>query len=487
MTATPLSRKLGLMGLIATGVCSMIGASINIMPFMIQRSVPGIGPYVLPAFVLAALPAFLAAMAYSLLATAMPRAGGSYLYVSRGFNSYLGFVASFSQWFGLSIVIGVVAYMIIPFLRDVAFNLQWTAAAKALDTGFVRVGLALGLLWLFVWVNIRGGKFYERTVIPLMLLMFLLGSIVIISGFSFSQQDFVAALLQKEGRTMVVNANSSFDLMTFFSAASLMFASFIGFESIAQAGGEAKHPTRNLPLAITLTMLIVGLYYVLFTSAVYHAVPWSFVAAEAQTKDISAPGMLSYLLPAGLSVAIVAGAAVALTNDLPAMLLSVSRLLFAWAEDGIFSDKITQLHPRHQTPYVAIFISGAVATIGILGSHFAGDFFLGIDIMVTSMLVNFLLICMTLFTIDRVNPTLAAEIKIVKKVVYRRIIGGVGALVIAFFLGIHTYKDLNATVDAWYFHSSLIWGIVMALASLYWAYVTFFFGKTPATLINDEK
>ncbi len=197
MTATPLSRKLGLMGLIATGVCSMIGASINIMPFMIQRSVPGIGPYVLPAFVLAALPAFLAAMAYSLLATAMPRAGGSYLYVSRGFNSYLGFVASFSQWFGLSIVIGVVAYMIIPFLRDVAFNLQWTAAAKALDTGFVRVGLALGLLWLFVWVNIRGGKFYERTVIPLMLLMFLLGSIVIISGFSFSQQDFVAALLQK--------------------------------------------------------------------------------------------------------------------------------------------------------------------------------------------------------------------------------------------------------------------------------------------------
>lgn len=157
MPATPLSRKLGLMGLIATGVCSMIGASINIMPFMIQRSVPGIGPYVLLAFVFAALPAFLAAIAYSLLATAMPRAGGSYLYVSRGLNSYLGFVASFSQWFGLSIVIGVVAYMIIPFLRDVAINLQWTEVAKALDTGFIRVGLALALLWFFVWVNIRDG------------------------------------------------------------------------------------------------------------------------------------------------------------------------------------------------------------------------------------------------------------------------------------------------------------------------------------------
>ncbi|WP_421796565.1 amino acid permease [Haliscomenobacter sp.] len=130
MTNTPLSRKLGLMGLIATGVCSMIGASINIMPFMIQRNVPGIGPYVLPAFMFAALPALLAAIAYGLLATAMPRAGGSYHYVSRGVNTYLGFVASFSQWFGLSIVIGVVAYMIIPFFRDIALTLNWTSGAK---------------------------------------------------------------------------------------------------------------------------------------------------------------------------------------------------------------------------------------------------------------------------------------------------------------------------------------------------------------------
>lgn len=486
MTNTPLSRKLGLMGLIATGVCSMIGASINIMPFMIQRNVPGIGPYVLPAFVFAALPALLAAVAYSLLATAMPRAGGSYLYVSRGLNTYLGFVASFSQWFGLSIVIGVVAYMIIPFFRDIASTLNWTSGAEALETGFVRVGFALALLWFFAWVNIRGGKFYERTVIPLMLLMFLLGSIVIIAGFSFSQQDFLLALEQKEGRTFDLNGNASFDWLTFLSASSLMFASFIGFESIAQAGGEAKNPDRNLPLAIALTILVVGIYYLLFTGAVYHAIPWSFVAAEAQTKDISAPGMLSYLLPSGLSVAIVAGAAVALTNDLPAMLLSVSRLLFAWSEDGIFPKSITTLHSRHQTPYVAIIISGAVATVGILGSHFAGDFFLGIDIMVTSMMVNFLLICIALISIDRVNPALAAQIKMVKNPTQRKIIGWTGTLVIAFFLGIHTYKDLNAKVDAWYFHSTLVWGTVMALASSFWAYITFFSGRTPNTLINDQ-
>ncbi|MDZ7650239.1 MAG: hypothetical protein U5K54_25635 [Cytophagales bacterium] len=48
-----------------------------------------------------------------------------------------------------------------------------------------------------------------------------------------------------------------------------------------------------------------------------------------------------------------------------------------------------KLISSYHTPYVAILLSGLMATIGILGSHFAGDFFLGIDIMVSSMLVNF--------------------------------------------------------------------------------------------------
>ena len=104
---TGLSRRMGLTALAATGICSMLGAAINVVPFMIQRHVPGIGPYVLPAYLFAAIPAVLAAFAYAILASAMPRAGGSYVYASRALNPYLGFVASFSQWFGLSIAIAI--------------------------------------------------------------------------------------------------------------------------------------------------------------------------------------------------------------------------------------------------------------------------------------------------------------------------------------------------------------------------------------------
>ncbi|MBD1261232.1 APC family permease [Maribacter polysiphoniae] len=467
---TKLTRQMGLLALTATGVCSMLGASINVVPFMIQRNVPGIGPYVLPAFAFAAIPALFAAFAYAILASAMPRAGGSYIYASRGLNPYLGFVASFSQWFGLSIVIGVIAYVTIPFIRDVTLGLGWDGLSTALEVGWIRVCLALSLIWTFVWINIKGAKSYERALLPMMFLMFALGAIVIVAGFSFDSNDFLMALKTKEGRDFSPTTRIDFDWRVFLSAAALLFSSFIGFDSIAQAGGEAKNPTKSLPKAILIAILGVGTFYFLFAAAVYHTVPWSFVAQEALVKDITAPGLLSYVLPAGLGVIILVGAALALINDLPAMLLSVSRLMFAWAKDGIFPEMISKVHPKRHTPHYALIVAGLMASVGVLGSHFAGDFFLGIDIMVTSMMVNFLLMCITLLTIGSRNPELTQEIKIIKNRKTQLFIGGFGTILLLAFLGIHTYKDLTSDVSDWYFHSTPIWLIVMGLASILFAY-----------------
>jgi amino acid transporter len=443
----------------------MIGASIYVVPFMIQRNVPGIGPYVLPAFLFASIPAIFAALAYSILASAMPRAGGSYLYASRALHPFWGFVASFSQWFGLSIVIGVIAYVVIPFFRDLAFALDWTALAAWLDQGLVRVVLALVILWSFIGINILGLTFYERILIPLMILMLVLGLVVIAGGLSYTQEEFLASLALKEGRSVDL-IEVPFNWTTFLSAAAILFSSFIGFDSIAQAGGEAKNPVRNLPRAIGLAITLVGLFYVSFTYAVYHTVPWQFVAEEALSKDLTAAGLLTILLPAGIGIAILLGAAIALLNDLPAMILSVSRLVFAWAEDGIFPKSLASIHPKFHTPVPAILLSGGVSTLGILGSHFAGDFFLGIDIMVTSMLVNFIFMCLSVAWLPKRNPTLAQEITIFPNKVARAIIVGIGSVFLICFLVIHTYKDLTSSVDAWYFHSTWIWLIVMGMAAL---------------------
>ncbi len=466
-----LDRQLGLWGLAATGICSMIGASIYVIPFMIQRNVPGIGPYVLPAFLFAAVPAALAAFSYAILASAMPRAGGSYVYASRSLGPFLGFVASFSQWFGLSIAIGVVAYLVVPFFRDIANLLHLDHIASFLDRGIVRVSCALLILWTFVWLNVRGVKLYERTVVPLMILMFLLGAVVIATGLSFDHRDFAAAILRRENTTWV-GAHAVFHWSTFVAGSAVLFSSFIGFDSIAQAGGEAKDPSRLLPRAIGIAIVAVTLFYLLFTFALYHAVPWSFVAEKARTEDVTAPGLLGYLLPAHWAVLVVFGASIALLNDLPAMILSVSRLMFAWAEDGVFPRQIASVHSVLHTPHVAIIVSGLMASVGVLGSHFAGDFFLGIDIMVTSMLVNYLLMCVSVLLLRRNNREVAARITVFRSATLQHVLAALGTIWLSGLLIVHIASDLGTTVRAWYFHSTAAWFLVMLMASViflhYW-------------------
>lgn len=464
-----LRREMGLLALTATGICSMIGAAINVIPFMIQKNVPGIGPYVLPAYVCAAIPAVLAALAYAILASAMPRAGGSYVYASRALSPYLGFVASFSQWFGLSTAIGVVSYVLVAFLRDIALPLGFTDLARTMESGLMRPAIALVFLWFFVGVNLRGLKSYERTLIPLMIVMFLAGFIVIIAGFTFDASDFAAALQAKQGAALPPVPDAPFDLSKFLAAASILFSSFIGFDSIAQAGGEAKNPERNLPLAIGIAVVGVGCFYMLFTGAVYHAVPWAYVADQAQLRDVTAPGLLGMLLSPGWTVMIVGGAAVALTNDLPAMLLAVSRLMFAWAEDGIFPKAVARVHPRWGTPHVALIASGAMASVGIIGSHVASDFFLGVDILVTSMLVNFLLMCASVLALKHTNPQIARRITVLRSRRLQVPLAALGLFTLGGLLAVHIAKDLAAPVSHWALRSTFVWVIVMAMASLiYW-------------------
>ena len=461
-----LAREMGLLGLVATGICSMIGGAINVVPIMLQRNVPGIGPNVLPALVVSIVPVILAALAYGAMASAMPRAGGSYVYASRSLHAYFGFLASFSQWFGLSVGMGVVAYVLVPFIRDIASSLSFQELAAALDTGPFRVTLALVFLWAASLLNLFGIKIYERAMIGLMFLGFVGGAIVIPTGFMYDHADFAAAVARAEGVTIAPVTAGPLDTFLWLAAIAILFASFIGFDSIAQAGSEAKNPNVTLPLATGISVLIVAAYYLLFTGAVYHAVPWYFIAERAATTDLTAPGLLGYLLSPAWTVAIIGAATVALFNSLPGMMLAVSRLMFAWAEDGIFFRSASAIHPRWRTPHVAIMLSSCIATVGIFGCHFAGDFFLGVDVLVIGMLVNFILVCLSLVFLAKRNPSLAAELRLMKSRWAQILLGGSGALLLSVLLVAQVMKDLRADVDDWYYRSTWTYLVAVGAVSL---------------------
>jgi amino acid transporter len=472
MSGEHLKRNLGLFGLIATGISSMIGASIYIVPFQIQKTVPGIGPYVGIAFIVAAIPSLLAALSYAILSSAMPRAGGTYIYASRSMHPFWGFAASFSQWFGLSIVMGVVAYMVIPFFNQMIVLLVGENQFHFFEQGHNRLWAALFLLWFFVFINIRGIKTYQVTVISLVIVTFLLSGLVIYFGLSTTRAEFIEAVSKQKG-IQITTQVANWNIKTIVSASAILFASFIGFDAIAQAGGEAKNPTKNLPRAILITIILVGLFYIVFTYSIYQLVPWNFIAQEAIEKEVSAPSLLSYMLPKWWSFLIMGGACIALLKDLPSMILSVSRLVFAWSKDALFPKRFMAIHSTYQSPYQAILFSGLVATSGIVGTHFASDIFLGIDIMVISMLANFILICIAVLSIPKYNPVLAAEISIFKNIYLQKLIAGTGVVSLTFFLILMIEQDVNSISKAWYFYPSLVWLIVMVIASviffIYWS------------------
>jgi APA family basic amino acid/polyamine antiporter len=457
---------MGLLGLVATGVCSMAGAGINVVPIMVQRNVPGIGPHVLGAFALAMIPAVLAALAYAIMASGMPRAGGSYVYASRSLHPYLGFLASFSQWFGLSVAMGVVAYVLVPFLRDIALSVNLEGLASALDAGPVRVALALVFLCAATLLNLLGIKIYERAMVVFMFLGIGSALLVIPAGFLHDHADFIAAAALRDGRILEPVAPAPLDASRLLAGIAILFSSFIGFDSIAQAGSEARNPKVNLPLATGISILLVGTFYLLFTAAVYHAVPWYFIAERAAETDLTAPGLLGYLLPPAWTAAIVGFSSVALFDSLPGMMLAVSRLMFAWAEDGIFFRSMSRVHQSWRTPHVAILASSFTATAGILGCHFAGDFFLGVDVLVIGMLVNFILVCLSVVFLARRNPALAEGLRFVRSRPAQILLGGTGALLLGVLLVAQIGKDLAADVAAWYYRSTWVYLLAVAAVSL---------------------
>jgi APA family basic amino acid/polyamine antiporter len=154
------------------------------------------------------------------------------------------------------------------------------------------------------------------------------------------------------------------------------------------------------------------------------------------------------------------------------MILSVSRLVFAWSKDALFPKRFMTIHTRYQSPYQAIIFSGLVATCGVVGTHFASDIFLGIDIMVISMLANFILICISVLSISKFNPALAAEISIFKNTTLQKCIAISGIISLSFFLILMIEQDINSVAKSWYFYPSLVWLIVMLIASViffsYW-------------------
>ncbi len=433
-----LVRDLGLLALVATGVCNVIGGGINMLSVSIQEKIPGVGPYVPLAFLIGVFPAFFTALCYAVLASAMPRAGGGYIYVSRALNPFLGFMATFSKWFGLSAVIGVIAYMDVALLQSgVGYLSPYMDVGPIfafLSSTAAKLIVPLGMIWLFWGLNVLGVRTYGWTVIILMTLMLLGGLSVIVVGFANGHEDFAAAMALNPGTAMTETMQrvglsgksvaeigaaarvEPFGLMKLLKAAAFLFFAYIGFASISQAGGETRNARRSLPWGFIIATSVICSYYLLFSSAVYHAIPWRFTAgfAAAAPDDVSVPLLIGVLMPPGLASFVALMAGLALANDIPPMLMATSRLFFAWARDGVFPRGLAAVSTRFRTPHWALTACALVATTFVILCYRWENYFLGVDTVVMALTFTYILIAVSVLSLPRCNPTICRQVAFIR-------------------------------------------------------------------------
>lgn len=464
-----LRREISLLGLVATAIAAMVGVGVNILPFMVQRSQPGIGRWVPLAYVVAAIPAVLAALCYAALVSAMPRAGGSYVTVSRALSPFAGFIASFSQWFGLCMAMGVVAYFLVPVLRDVLAVAGFPSAASSLDRVLPRLGISLLSVWLAWFVNLLGIRLYERSVVLMAAVTILAPIIMTAAGVLSSPQT---ALLKLQSAGTLPSSSATMPRLTpaiFLGTAVILFSSFIGFDAVAQAAGEARH-ARDLARAIMIAIGSVTAYYVCFTWSLYRAIPAEYVYRASLIHDISAPGLMAPLFPRWLSLTILASVAVAILKVLPAVMMANSRTLYAFSTDGILPKAFSRINAGFHTPHYALTVTAVAATLCVFGCNLAGDFFLGVDLLVVSMLVNFLLMAGALLMFPRVNSGLHKQITFLKSRRPQISTAIAALLLLGTLLVVQIVGDISSPAP-WYLKSTTSWVVVMSAACiLFWRF-----------------
>ena len=135
-----------------------------------------------------------------------------------------------------------------------------------------------------------------------------------------------------------------------------------GCENLTTLSGEVKNPQRNLPIALIGGILIVAAAYLLINAAYLRALP---LPQLATSKSVAADAAGAVFGRAGASLA---GALVMLSvfGTLNGSILSSPRVFFAMADDGLFFRVVGRVHPRFETPYVAITFIAVLAVIYVL-------------------------------------------------------------------------------------------------------------------------
>lgn len=370
-----LRRALTLTDLTAITVGGIVGADIYVASAITAGL---LGPASLLAWLVAGVLATVIALTLAECARYVPHVGGPFAYVGEAFHPTLGFVAGWSLWVAELTALPVFA---IAFTSYLEFFVPLARPAE--------IALRVAFLAALTAVNIAGvkaaGRFNDAlTVLKLAPLL-----LMVVVGIGWA--------VLHAGR--IADAYTPFaplGLARFPQALTLIIWAYAGFELTTLPAAEVDTPDRTIPRAIAAGMAIVALFYMSTNFVVFGVVGWERLALSS--TPLVDTGRV--LLGAGGGAIMALGAVISVSGSDESDMLATSRLSYAMAADGLLPRVFARVHPRFDTPYVALVAQGAVA----IGLSFVDRLGTLITFSVVNLAFAFLLCAISLPRLRRRHP-----------------------------------------------------------------------------------
>jgi len=358
-----LKKELGLLDVFSIASGAMISSGLFVLPAIAFSKA---GPAVVLSYFLASVLVIPSVLSKAELATAMPRAGGTYFFVERSLGSLWGLFSGLANWFsvalksafavvGMAILIEVVLQMVLP-VQLSEWHLKMIASLCCL---------------FFTILNILSVKHTSRLQIFLVAAMLIILGLFVVSGTRAVEAVRYKGFLEKGWPAVLATSG-------------LVFISFGGLTKVASVAEEVKQPGRNLPLGMILAWFVVTVFYVAVITITVGVVNGQELGVSPLPVSLAASKFMGQWGFAILALAAIA----AFVTTANGGILAASRYPMAMSRDQLLPPILARVGQQFKTPHISILLTGAFMITSIV--------LLDIEVLVktasTLMIILFILV-----------------------------------------------------------------------------------------------
>jgi len=340
-----LTKELGLIAAASIVTGCVIGSGVFVKPGKVLAAT-GSSKLALLAWVIGAIMAMTGGLTIAEVSTRIPKTGGIYVYIEEIYGRTLGFLCG---WV-LTLVYGPALMSALALYFGSLFVSFFKISTKAQIP--VAILATLFLSGLSIYKTSYASVLQNISTVAKLIPIF----VIAIAGIVMGHEPVMS---MSSGTTAVAGMGAAV-LATLWA--------YDGWIQVGSMAGEMKNPSRDLPRAIILGLLLVAVAYLMVNISIFRVLPAQQVAL---LNDKAAVAVSEKLFGSFGATLIHLGILISIFGCLNGNTMTTTRVPFAMGERGDlpFSSWVGQAHPRFQTPANAIILQTTVALIMILSGN----------------------------------------------------------------------------------------------------------------------